>query len=183
MRVITGTARGTRLLALEGPHTRPTAERVKEAMFSSIQFEINGRTALDLFAGNGQLGLEALSRGAHRCDFVDNSAAAIRVVQANVERCGFLDRAGVFQLPFEVFLRQAKGPYSLIFLDPPYGQGLVQKAVERLCDGLLARHAILLCETAADEQLPERFGPLALQKTARYGNVRTHLYKTAEVSP
>ena len=93
MRIITGSQRGRKLLTLEGLHTRPTSEKVKEALFSIIQFEIEGRRVLDLFAGSGQLGLEALSRGARECVFVDNDRDAMRVIRQNAEKCGFTDRS------------------------------------------------------------------------------------------
>ena len=135
MRVITGTARGTRLQTLEGEATRPTIERVKEAMFSAIQFEIEGRTVLDLFAGSGQLGIEALSRGAHRCDFVDSAPGAVRVVTENLKKCRMTERAAVHQRTWDAFLAASKTRYSLIFLDPPYRSGLCLAAMEALCGG------------------------------------------------
>lgn len=178
MRVITGTARGTRLQTLEGDATRPTIERVKEAMFSAIQFEIEGRTVLDLFAGSGQLGIEALSRGAHRCDFVDSAPGAVRVVTENLKKCRMIERAAVHQRTWDAFLAASKTRYSLIFLDPPYRSGLCLAAMEALCGGHLANHAIVVCETAPEETLPEQVGPLALSKTTKYGNTRVFLYRT-----
>ena len=180
MRVITGKARGTRLQTLEGEATRPTIERVKEAMFSAIQFEIDGRTVLDLFAGSGQLGIEALSRGAHRCDFVDSAAQAVRVVTENIKKCHMTEQASVYQKSWEAFLATSRSKYSLILLDPPYHKGLCLQALTALCERHLAPHVIAICETAPDEVMPERVGPLALSKTTKYGNTRVHLYRTAE---
>ena len=95
MRVITGTARGRRLKELQGMETRPTTDKVKESLFSIIQFDIEGRRVLDLFAGTGQLGIEALSRGAAEAVFVDRRPDAVRLVQENLALCGFTDRARV----------------------------------------------------------------------------------------
>ena len=180
MRVITGTAKGIRLKTLEGESTRPTVDRVKEAMFSSIQFEIDGRTALDLFGGSGQLGIEALSRGAIHCDFVDLDAAAVRVIRENLAKCRLSESASVYQRSWESFLASSSVGYSLIFLDPPYRQGLCLAALEVLCEGHLARHAIVVCETEPEAELPDRIGPLALDRTAKYGNTRVSIYRTSE---
>ena len=180
MRVITGTARGTRLRTLEGDHTRPTVERVKEAVFSAIQFEINGRTALDLFAGSGQMGIEAISRGAVYCDFVDNTPSAVAIVQENVDKCRFGEQSGIHQKGYDTFLKQTDTKYSLVFIDPPYQKGLALKALNHLHElDRLARHAIVICETAPDEVLPDTVGPLALSRSTKYGNTRVHLYRTA----
>ncbi|MBQ3077443.1 MAG: 16S rRNA (guanine(966)-N(2))-methyltransferase RsmD [Clostridia bacterium] len=180
MRVITGTARGMRLATLEGSATRPTSEKVKEGMFSAIQFEIDGRTALDLFAGSGQLGIEALSRGAHRCDFVDSSPAAARIIAANLNKCRLQDKGAVLQKSWDSFVASCKTKYSLIFLDPPYKQGLCLKALTALHErGCLAAHTIALCETGTDETLPEEIGPLRLSKTYRYGSTFVWVYRTA----
>ena len=104
MRVITGSARGKRLKELPGLDTRPTADRVKEGLFNAIQFDIEGRRVLDLFAGTGQLGIEALSRGAAFCDFVDSAPAAMKIIRANVDACGLAERAAFHQKDFAAFL-------------------------------------------------------------------------------
>ena len=119
MRVITGLAKGRHLEELPGLDTRPTTSRVKEGLFSAIQFDIEGRRVLDLFAGTGQLGIEALSRGAAFCDFVDSAPAALKVVQRNVRTCGFEDRAACHGKDFTAFLSRAGEKYGLVFLDPP----------------------------------------------------------------
>ncbi|MBQ3391208.1 MAG: 16S rRNA (guanine(966)-N(2))-methyltransferase RsmD [Clostridia bacterium] len=180
MRVITGTAKGIRLKTLEGESTRPTVARVKEAIFSAIQFEIDGRTALDLFAGSGQLGIEALSRGAVRCDFVDCEPAAVRIIRENLTKCRLNERASVHQKLWESFLASSSTGYSLIFLDPPYRKGLCLAALEALCEGHLARHAIVVCETEPEAELPDAVGPLALNRNAKYGNSRVFIYRTAQ---
>ena len=104
MRVITGTARGRRLLEPEGMDTRPTTDRVKEGIFSSIQFEIEGRRVLDLFGGTGQMGIEALSRGAAHCTFLDLRKEAVGVIRENLKRTGFAEDAAVVQGDYLAFL-------------------------------------------------------------------------------
>ena len=130
MRVITGSARGRRLEELPGLDTRPTTGRVKEGLFSAIQFDIEGRRVLDLFAGTGQLGIECLSRGAAFCDFVDSARLAMKIVRKNVSVCGFEDRAAFHGKDFSAFLSRCGEKYGLIFLDPPYASGNLERALE-----------------------------------------------------
>ena len=120
MRVITGTARGRVLRTLEGEDVRPTTDRVKEAVFSIIQFEIEGRRVLDLFAGSGQLGIEALSRGADSATFVDMSKDSLATVKYNLEHTKLGDRAKVIQTDALSFLKLTKDRFDIVFIDPPY---------------------------------------------------------------
>ena len=133
MRVIAGTARSRRLEALPGLDTRPTTDRVKESIFNVIQFDIEGRRVLDLFAGTGQLGVEALSRGAAFCDFVDSAPAALEVARKNVKACGFEGRAACHGRDFSAFLSRAGEKYGLVFLDPPYASGSLERATRPIC--------------------------------------------------
>ena len=132
MRVITGTARGKRLKELPGLDTRPTTDRVKEGLFNIIQFDIEGRRVLDLFAGTGQLGIEALSRGAAFCDFVDRNPAAVKIVRENLQATGLADRGTVHNRDFAAFLPGIRRRYDLIFLDPPYALPALEQALERI---------------------------------------------------
>ncbi|GHU88680.1 rRNA methyltransferase [Clostridia bacterium] len=129
MRVITGTAKGRKLKTLADDSVRPTADFVKQAIFNKIQFDIEGRRVLDLFSGSGQLGIEALSRGAAFADFVDSAKTSLDVTRLNVEHCGFTDRAGLFGRDALSFLESCKQRYDLIFLDPPYKSDLVKNAL------------------------------------------------------
>ena len=122
MRVITGTARGRVLRTLEGEDVRPTTDRVKEAVFSIIQFEIEGRRVLDLFAGSGQLGIEALSRGAASATFVDMSKDSLSTVKYNLEHTKLGDNAKVVQTDALSFLKLTKDKFDIVFLDPPYAR-------------------------------------------------------------
>ena len=150
MRIITGTARGIKLTTLEGDTTRPTAERVKEAVFSMIQFEIEGRMVLDLFAGSGQLALEALSRGAAKATIIDASREATGVIMENAKKTRLFDRCRISCADYASFIRGAQGreKYDIVFLDPPYGAGLMPEALRKLDRGdLFAPGAVIVCET------------------------------------
>jgi 16S rRNA (guanine(966)-N(2))-methyltransferase RsmD len=150
MRIITGTARGIKLTTLEGETTRPTAERVKEAVFSMIQFEIEGRSVLDLFAGSGQLALEALSRGAARATIIDASREAANVIMDNAKKTRLFDRCRISCADYASFIRGAahREQYDIVFLDPPYAAGLMPEALRKLAQGdLYAPGAVIVCET------------------------------------
>lgn len=147
MRIITGSARGTKLNTLEGDATRPTTDKVKEALFSMIQFDIEGRAVLDLFAGSGQLGLEALSRGAARATFIDESRAAVDVVIDNAKKTHLFDRCRVSVSGAIPFLKNNAGreTYDIVFLDPPYASGLLAQSLA-LLPPHLAPGASIICE-------------------------------------
>jgi len=149
MRIITGKARGTRLQVPAGLQTRPTAERVKEAVFSMIQFDTEGREVLDLFAGTGQIGLEALSRGALHATFVDSSPEAVAAIRKNAEKTRLLDNCTILRGDYAEILGRLSGRarFDIVFLDPPYGQGLLAKSLELLDKyGLLSPAALIVCE-------------------------------------
>ena len=157
MRIITGSARGIALETLPGEETRPTAERVKEALFSMIQFDIEGRRVLDLFAGSGQLGLEALSRGASHATFIDSSRDAVDVVLRNAAKTKLKDRARVAVMDFSAYLKNGKfaDPFDIIFLDPPYNTPCMAEALRLIVKaGALRDGGTIVCET--DTELAER---------------------------
>ena len=167
MRVITGSARGRRLETLPGEDvTRPTTESVKEALFSMIQFDIEGRRVLDLFAGSGQLGIEALSRGARSCTFVENNRAAKQVVERNLAHCRLEEQANVVFSDAVSFLNRS-GTYDLVLLDPPYGKGILQR---------LSDDAMVVCESGRDEELPAQVGSFVLDRERRHGKTKIALY-------
>jgi 16S rRNA (guanine(966)-N(2))-methyltransferase RsmD len=180
VRVITGTARGRTLETLPSGDVRPTADRVKEAIFSIVQFELEGRRVLDLFAGSGQLGIEALSRGAASAVFVDRNRAAAALVERNLRTTRLLERARVVRGDALVFLAAAGERFDLAFLDPPYGMGLLQKGLAAL-PGRMAPGGTILCEAPADERLPETLpgGPreFFLGKPYRYGRTTVAVYR------
>ncbi len=151
MRIITGKARGVRLSTLPGEDTRPTAERVKEAAFSAIQFNIEGRRVLDLFGGSGQLALEALSRGAASAVIVDSSKKAAEIIRANAAKAGFERDARVICADWREYVKTASGKasFDLVFLDPPYKDGFLDEVLKRIsAAGLLAEGCIAVCESA-----------------------------------
>jgi len=150
MRIITGTARGCGLATLEGDSTRPTMERVKEAIFSMIQFDIEGRNVLDLFAGSGQMGLEAVSRGAAKATFIDISREAVDIVIANAKKAKLFDKCRVSLSDFTPFLKGVKGKekYNIIFIDPPYDLDIIADVLKKIKNaGICADRCILVCET------------------------------------
>ncbi len=175
MRIIAGTRRGKRLSTLEGEDTRPTLERLKQALFSAIQFELADRTVLDLFAGSGQLGLEALSRGAASCHFNDSNPKAVNVIERNIKDCGFENSSKVtctdYSMCVKMLQRAPKKP-DLIFLDPPYRKGLAASALAQLAP-MLPQGALVAVETGADEELP--LCGLSLRKEYRQGTVKITL--------
>lgn len=175
MRIITGRARGIQLVTLEGDMTRPTSERAKMAIFSSLQFELEGRRVLDLFAGSGQMGLEAVSRGAEHAVLVDQSKDAVKVIQKNAEKTRLSEDCTVICSDFAEFLRQRRGkePFDIVFIDPPYAMKACKAAVEALLENrLLKPHGIVVLESAEPDPLgvgtplAERF---EVVKSARYG--------------
>lgn len=170
MRVITGSARGRKLLEPEGMAIRPTTDMVKEAVFNILQFELEGARVLDLFAGTGQLGIEALSRGAAEAVFVDSSAAAARLVKENLAACGFEGRVAqgdaLSMLPH-------LGRFDVVFLDPPYDSGLLEKAIEIAENvDLLADGGIIVCESRRETALPAPPEGYRVELERRYGKVK-----------
>lgn len=179
MRIITGSARGRRLSAPDGTDVRPTAEVTKEAVFSAIHFEVEGARMLDLFAGTGQMGLEALSRGARSVTFVENGQPSLQALRGNIAACGFEDQCKVVAMDALRFLEIGGQEYDIVFLDPPYNQGLAQAAV-LLAAGQTAPGGVILCETDRHEQMPEEVGAFRLMKTRRYGKAMIHTYRRPE---
>lgn len=176
MRIITGKARGAKLFSLEGEATRPTAERTKEAVFSMIHFDLEGREVLDLFAGSGQLGLEAVSRGAKHVTFVDNAKPAIDIINRNIAKCRFEEYCTVLKCDYNDYLRAKSNriKYDIVLLDPPYAQKLIPSSLEGLINGnYLKPTTIIVCESADPSDvfgnrpyLKEKFEVL---KTSKYG--------------
>ena len=178
MRVISGSARGRRLKELQGMETRPTTDRVKEALFSIIQFELPGREVLDLFAGTGQLGIEALSRGAARCTFVDQRKDAAALVRENLKLTGLSDQARVVQGDSISYLMSCREKFHLIFLDPPYQSGFLEKAMETIAAfDILREHGIMVCESPLEQVLPQLPEPYERGKDYRYGKIKLTVYR------
>lgn len=176
MRVITGIARGKNLKTLEGNDVRPTSQKVKEAVFSAIQFDIEGRRVLDLFAGSGQLGIEALSRGAKSAVFVDNSAAALKIIKQNIESVGFDENAKVYNADFASFTAMSRDTFDIVFLDPPYHKGLLVSAIKAVLP-LMSDYGIIVCEYPPEVEIPQSIGGYEVAKTYRYGKINVSVYR------
>ncbi len=172
MRIITGKARGKRLQTPEGLHTRPTTERVKESVFSIVQWDIEGRKALDLFGGSGQLGLEAVSRGAESCVIVESDRGAQKVIESNIRGCKFEDQCClVCGDAFQFLQRQKKDSFGLIFLDPPYGGELLNRALQEICRiDILSEGGIIICESGENDALLPVPAPYRVLRRYHYGH-------------
>ena len=178
MRVITGTARGRKLRELPGMETRPTTDKVKESIFNIIQFDIEGRRVLDLFAGTGQLGIECLSRGAASAVFVDRRADAVKLIRENLRLTELEDRARVVAGDSMEYLKSIREPFDIIFLDPPYAAGLLEPAIAHIAKfDILAPHGIIAAEHPAARVLPALAPPYRLHRTYRYGKIALTLYR------
>ena len=179
MRVITGSARGRRLETLPGEITRPTTEKVKESVFSAIQFDIEGRRVLDLFAGSGQLGIEALSRGARHCTFVEMRRDALALLKENLKVTNLQDNARVVPGDAIAFLSSCREKFDVILLDPPYHTDLMDRAVASILRfDILAEHGIMVCETAANHELdplPEDL--FESGRSYRYGQIKLSIFR------
>ena len=177
MRVITGSARGRRLKELEGMETRPTTDRVKEGLFNVLQFDIEGRKVLDLFAGTGQLGIECLSRGAASAVFVDRRPDAAALTRENLKFCDLTDRSRVVAGDSMEFLKVAREKYDLIFLDPPYAADLLEQALTAIASFDICReHGIIVAESALETALPALAPPYTLYREYRYGKIKLTVY-------
>ncbi len=174
IRVISGTARGCKLRPVKGMGTRPTTDRVKENVFNLIQDYVSGAVVLDLFAGTGQLGIEALSRGAAHCDFVERASAAFNILRKNLESARVGERAKAHRLDASGFVRGCGDrTYDLVFLDPPYGGDIIENAlllIERF--DILASHGIIICESAVEDSFSHSFEVL---RERRYGATKITL--------
>lgn len=168
MRIITGIARGTKLMTLEGDATRPTSERVKESVFSMLQFDIEGRRVLDLFGGSGQLGLEALSRGAAQATIVDASPDAVKVIKTNAQKTKLYDKCVILTKDYKAFLKGTKEKYDIIFLDPPYDSNMLSESLRLIIEqDMLNKHGFIILESDKDE-IPE-YGNLTLHRHSKQG--------------
>ncbi len=179
MRVITGLARGMRLKTLEGNAVRPTSEKVKEAVFSMLQFDIEGRRVLDLFAGCGQMGIEALSRGAESVTFVDASMDSIKTIEENLKATRLKDNARVEKRDFKMFLSSCREQFDIAFLDPPYHEGFYSDALA-LLSPLMSSYGIIVCEHPSDVTLPETVDDFRVAKQSRYGKICISVYRRLE---
>ena len=170
MRIITGTARGTRLETLEGEITRPTAEKTKMAIFNTLQFDLEGRKVLDLFGGSGQLALEALSRGASGAFVCDSDRSAFEIIKRNAQKTKLFDKVRLVCTDYKSALRSLAGKerFGIIFLDPPYKSNYIEQSLRLITEGdLLEDSGYVVCETEASE--PICADGLEVYKHSKYG--------------
>ena len=178
MRVITGKARGIQLKTPEGLTTRPTSDRVKEALFSIIQFEIPGARILDLFGGTGQLGIEALSRGAKSATFVDAGEPACRLIRENLRRTKLEGEGRVVRGDYMDYLKRCREEYDIIFLDPPYAEVFLENSLKQIAEiDILRSGGIIVAERPLGKELPWEFAGLTRSKDYKYGNTLLTLYR------
>ena len=180
MRVITGSARGVTLKTPEGMVTRPTTDRVKEAMFSIIHFEIPGADVLDLFGGTGQLGIEALSRGAKSAVFVDAGEPACRLIRENLKRTRLEAQARVVRSDYLAYLERTKEQFDIILLDPPYAEVFLESAIKKITEiDILRQNGIIVAERPLGKELPWEFPGYDRSKDYKYGNTLLAIYRKA----
>lgn len=179
MRVITGTARGRILTAVDGMDVRPTASKVKEAIFSAVQFEIEGARMLDLFCGSGQMGIEALSRGASLAVFVDADRRSQEVTKKNLTATGLMKQARAVCMDYKDYLSTTKDIFDIAFLDPPYSRGMVQEALPLLAPRM-SLSGVIFCEHEESDAVPDEIGDFVRVKKYRYARISVSAYRRRE---
>lgn len=181
MRIITGDYRGRKLETPIGNDVRPTTDKVKEAIFNIIQQEIYGAVCADLFAGTGNLGLEALSRGAKMCYFCDNSRESLNLIKTNVKKCGAQDKSVILAGDFSKGLARISEKVDIFFLDPPYSEGLYEKCLDTIESlDLLSDDGIIIAEHGIRDYVPEKIGNLEIVKERKYGKIMVTIYSYAK---
>ena len=178
MRVITGKARGVQLKTPEGMDTRPTTDRVKEALFSIINFDIPGARVLDLFGGTGQLGIEALSRGAKSAVFVDAREESCRLIRENLKRTRLEQDAKVVRSDYMAYLGRTKEQFDIILLDPPYAEVFLENALKRITEiDILHSGGIIVAERPLGKELPWEFDGFERSRDYKYGKILLTIYR------
>lgn len=176
MRVITGKARGRMLETLKGNDVRPTTDKVKEAIFSAVQFELEGRHFLDLFAGSGQMGIEALSRGASTATFIDRSKLATRVIERNLSVTNLKQFANVRTMDSVDFIKSTTEEFDIIFVDPPYNKGIIQEVMP-LCAQRMKKTGVIICESALNDEILQKYYKFTLDRQRTYGKIKVSIYR------
>ena len=178
MRVIAGIAKGIALKTPDGMHTRPTADRVKEALFSIIQFDLPGAKVLDLFGGTGQLGIEALSRGAKSATFVDEREDACKVIRENLKRTKFEGQAIVARSDYAAYLNRTSEKFDIILLDPPYAEVFLENSLKIISEiDILQSNGIIVAERPVGKELPWDFEGFTKSRDYKYGKTLLTLFR------
>lgn len=191
MRVISGSAGGTKLFSLEGLNTRPTLDKVKEAIFSIVQRNIPDAVVLDLFSGSGSMGIEAVSRGALCAALVDSHRASAEIIKKNVEKTRLSEKIDIFCQGYDIFIslkaenylkKTGEAYFTLVFLDPPYGKGLVDKSLEMLSDkGLIGDETVIVCEGDLGDKFSDKIGEFVITKSKKYGKTKVVIYTKGDL--
>jgi RNA methyltransferase, RsmD family len=176
MRVVSGIFRGLKLETIVEKGIRPTTDKVKEAVFDILQFEVTGKRFLDLFGGSGQIGIEAASRGAREVIIVEKEPKALEVIKRNVNKVRDKLNISVINSDAFDFLTNVKNKIDIAFLDPPYKSGILDK-ISYCLDSVMNTEGIIITETAADEQCKTTIGNFKLIKSYSYGNIMLNFYK------
>jgi 16S rRNA (guanine(966)-N(2))-methyltransferase RsmD len=182
MRIIAGAFRGRRLQSPKDKEIRPTIDRVREAVFSIIAAQVQGARALDLFAGTGAMGLEALSRGASFCIFVDQGAQALRLIRENIELCGAQEKSRLIQGTVSSVIKRLGAEnevFDLIFMDPPYGKGYLEEALE-LAESIAGGETLVIAEHHIKDESPQVSGIWQKDRERRYGDTLISVYSRFE---
>lgn len=170
MRIITGEYRGRKIEAPRGMETRPTSDMMKESMFNILMNRVRGTVCMDLFSGTGNLGLEAISRGAVKCYFCDNRRESIKFIKKNIQTCGAEERATVVAGDWMKCLTRAIEPVDIIFIDPPYESGVYENVLEKIDEmEVLDDDGVIVCEHMKRQVLPEEIGSFEIAKQRKYG--------------
>ena len=178
MRVVAGRARGTVLKTPEGMLTRPTADRVKEAMFSIVQFDLPGAAVLDLFGGTGQLGIEAISRGAKNAVFIDSNENACRLIKENLRRAKMEKEGSVIKADYLSYLSGCKEKFNIILLDPPYADEFLENSLKMITEiDILQSGGIIITERPFGKDLLVEFSGFSRSKDYKYGNTLVTLFR------
>ena len=178
MRVISGEKRGVILKTPDGLKTRPTADRVKEALFSIIQFELPGAKVLDLFAGTGQLGIEALSRGANQAVFIDYGKDACKIISENIKRTAYENNTKVMCVDYMSYLSSCREKFNIILLDPPYNEMFLENALKMITEiDILQSGGIIVTERPLGKELSIDFPGFSRSKDYKYGKTLLTLYR------
>ena len=178
MRVVSGIARGIKLKTPDGLATRPTTDRIKEAMFSIIHFDLPGSKVLDLFGGTGQLGIEALSRGAKEAVFVDSSDVACRLIKENLKKTKFMELSKVYQSDYLKFLMTTTEKFDIILLDPPYAEIFLENSLKFITEiDILQSNGIIVTERPIEKELPWNFEGYTRSKDYKYGKTILTIYR------
>ncbi len=178
MRVITGKAKGITLATPDGMLTRPTSDRVKEALFSIVQFDLPGARVLDLFGGTGQLGIEALSRGASSAVFVDSREDACRLIRENLRRTKLEQDGKVVRCDYLYYLKRCRDRFDIVILDPPYAEVFLENALKMLTEiDILQSGGIIIAERPLGKDLPWVFEGFTRSRDYKYGNTLLTLYR------